>query len=71
METIGIIALTVVAPIWIVFHYITQWKKNKSFSAQDEVDLTEIRNAAERLEDRIRVMERILDDEVPDWKDRK
>lgn len=71
MEIVGIVFTAIVVIVWMVLHHITKWKSTKGISVQDEVNLTELRSAAERLEDRIRVMERILDDEVPDWKDRK
>lgn len=61
--------LFVILP-WIVFHYVTKWKQMKGFTAEDEASLTDLRNSADRLEDRLRTMERILDDEVPDWRSR-
>ena len=35
-ETIAIIFLTVCAPIWIIFHYITKLKMSKGLSPEDE-----------------------------------
>jgi len=61
--------LFVILP-WIVFHYVTKWKAMKGFTPEDEASLTDIRNSADRLEDRLRTMERIMDDEVPDWRSR-
>lgn len=71
MELPIILLLTVVAPVWIVFHYITIWKKNPNISADDEHTLGEIRAKADKLGDRIETLERILDSEVPDWRQRK
>jgi len=61
--------LFVILP-WIVFHYVTKWKAMKGFTPEDEASLTDLRNSADRLEDRLRTMERIMDDEVPDWRSR-
>lgn len=71
MELPIILLLTVVAPVWIVFHYITIWKKNPAISADDESTLGDIRVKADKLGDRIETLERILDSEVPDWRQRK
>ena len=65
-----ILLLTVVAPIAIIGHYVTEWRKHKGLSAEDEASLTELRASAEKLDERVRTMERILDDEVPDWRKR-
>ncbi len=70
MEIVTILMLTIVLPLWIIFHYITKWKQMKGISAEDEASLGDLRTAADRLEDRLRTMERIMDDEVPDWRSR-
>ncbi len=70
MEIIAILMLTIVLPLWIIFHYITKWKQMKGISAEDEASLGDLRTSADRLEERLRTMERIMDDEVPDWRSR-
>ncbi|RMF17582.1 MAG: envelope stress response membrane protein PspB [Alphaproteobacteria bacterium] len=60
----------IVIPLWIVLHYATAWKKTKMLSPEDEATLGELRRTAEKLEERLKVMERILDDEIPDWRSR-
>jgi len=42
----------------------------KGFTPEDEASLGDLRTSADRLEDRLRTMERIMDDEVPDWRSR-
>lgn len=69
-EAIPILLIVVVLPLWIIFHYITKWKQMKGITAEDEASLGDLRTAADRLEDRLRTMERIMDDEVPDWRSR-
>ena len=68
METIGILFMVIVAPIMIIFHYTTKWKMSKTLTTEDEKILTELWDSAERIESRIRNIERILDAESPDWR---
>ena len=68
METIAIIALVVVAPIWIVFHYITRMRETRSLTSADEQMLGDVWENTRRMEDRIINLESILDAEVPDWR---
>lgn len=70
MDAIPIILIAFVLPLWIIFHYITKWKAMKGITPEDEASLTDLRASADRLEDRLRTMERIMDDEVPDWRSR-
>jgi phage shock protein B len=67
---LAVVALTVVAPLWIIFHYITKWRSQKTLTAADERTLAELWETANRMEQRIHGLERILDAEVPDWRNR-
>jgi phage shock protein B len=69
-EAIPILLIVVVIPLWLIFHYVTKWKQMKGFTPEDEASLGDLRTSADRLEDRLRTMERIMDDEVPDWRSR-
>lgn len=53
---------------WLVFHYITQWKKNGSLSVEDEKLLDELHDTARRLEERLRTIERIIAADSPDFR---
>jgi len=68
METLGVLFLVIVAPLMIIFHYVTKWKQSKTLTSEDEKILTEMWDSAERIEKRIQNIERILDTESPDWK---
>ena len=70
METLGILFMVIVAPLMIIFHYTTKWKQNKTLTGEDEKILSELWDSAERIENRIRNIERILDTDAPDWRDR-
>jgi phage shock protein B len=65
---LGIIFLTVVAPIWIIAHYVTHWRAARRLSASDEKALGELWQIAQRMDGRIQTLERILDNEAPGWR---
>ena len=67
---LGILFLTIVAPIWIVAHYLTRWRSSRRLSAEDEKALGELREAGRRMEARIAALERVLDAEAPGWRSR-
>jgi len=67
-DLIPILLITVLAPVWIVFHYIAKVKTSKGLSPEDEKMLTEIWENSRRMSDRIQTLERILDDTAPNWR---
>lgn len=69
-EVLPILFLTVCLPLWIIFHYITKMKTSKGLTAEDEKMLSEIWESTNRMEERIKTLERILDIEAPDWRSR-
>ncbi|MCH8348028.1 MAG: hypothetical protein IH901_06005, partial [Proteobacteria bacterium] len=52
--------MTVVAPIAIIGHYVTKWKAMKQVTPKDEENMGSLRERAEKLEDRLESLERIL-----------
>jgi phage shock protein B len=60
-----ILFVVVVAPIWIIAHYITRWRMAKTLSPEDERQLAELWQIAERMEERIGNIERILEADAP------
>ncbi|MCH8861497.1 MAG: envelope stress response membrane protein PspB [Proteobacteria bacterium] len=69
-ETVPILIFTLVVPLWLILHYVTKWKKDKTITPENESTLGDLRANAEKLEQRLIVMERILDDEIPEWRQR-
>ena len=67
-ELLAILALTVVAPIWIAFHYMTKWKTTRGLSSSDAKLLENLWEQASAMESRINALETILDAEVSDWR---
>ena len=47
---LGILFLTVVAPMWISAHYGTRWRKSRGLSREDEKTMAELWESARRLE---------------------
>lgn len=62
---LGIIFLAIVAPIWIVAHYLTRWRRSRMLSSEDERILGELYEAARKMEARLTALERALDAEAP------
>jgi phage shock protein B len=69
-ELIPVLLITVCFPIWIVFHYITKWKTSKGLTPEDEKMLGEVWESTNKMEERIKTLERILDIEAPTWRQR-
>jgi phage shock protein B len=69
-EVVPILLLTVCAPLWIIFHYITKMKAAKGLTPEDEKMLTDVWESTKKMEDRIVTLERILDIESPTWRHR-
>ena len=69
-EAIPILLITICLPLWIIFHYITKMKTSKGLSPEDEKMLSEVWDSANKMEERINTLERILDIEAPDWRRR-
>ena len=67
---LGVIFLVVVAPIWIIAHYLTRWRRSRKLSAEDERSLGELYEAARKMEARLSALERVLDTEAPQWRTR-
>ena len=63
-----IVPILFIALPWIIFHYITQWKKNASITREDENLLDELHDLARRLDDRMCSIERIMAAENPNWR---
>ena len=66
---IAIVSLFIVLP-GMIFHYITEWKKTNSLSADDERLIEDLWKTAQKLEKRCDALETILDQEAPDWRKR-
>ncbi len=68
-EVLGILALTIVAPLAIILHYVTEWKKHRGLSSEDERMLDEVYDVMNAMEERLNTLESILDAEGKDWRE--
>ncbi len=68
IETPLILFLVVVAPVWIIGHYATRWRSTRMLSAEDEKLLAELWRTAERVDERLGNIEKILDTESSEWR---
>ena len=72
----GAIFLAFIVPLWIIFHYITVWKRMRAGTSGpgkvviDRAELERMRELCEQLEKRIESLETILDEEAPEWRKR-
>lgn len=69
-EAVWIIAMTIVAPIWIVSHYATKWKLSKGLSSSETHMLEDLWKTAQAMEKRVNTLESILDDNVAGWRNK-
>lgn len=65
---IVVVSILFIGLPWLVFHYITQWKRSGSLSIEDENLLDELHDTARRLDERLATIERIITADNPDWR---
>jgi phage shock protein B len=70
MFALLVIFLVIVAPIWLILHYATRNSVSRKISGKDEALLEDLHESARRMEDRIHTLERILDADNPQWRNR-
>jgi phage shock protein B len=61
-----ILLLTIVAPLFLVLHFVTKWKQTREISGDDEQLLEDLHELSQRLEDRLITLEKILGDDIPE-----
>lgn len=63
-----IIFMVVVAPIWLILHYRSKRQVSQGLSEEEYIQLSELSEMADKMADRIKTLEAILDVESPDWR---
>ena len=63
---IVICGLLLVGMPWILLHYLTQWRRMGSLTADDETLMEELHETARRLDDRLATIERIIAADRPE-----
>lgn len=65
-----IIFMLVVAPIWLILHYRSKRQISQGFSEEEYTQLSELSELADKMADRIKTLEAILDAETPEWRNK-
>jgi phage shock protein B len=65
-----IIFMLLVAPIWLILHYKSKRQVSQGFSEEEYTQLSELSELADKMTDRIKTLEAILDAETPDWRNK-
>lgn len=63
-----IIFMVVVAPIWLILHYRSKGQVSQGLSEEEYIQLSDLSEAADKMADRIKTLEAILDAETPEWR---
>ncbi len=65
-----IIFMVIVAPIWLILHYKSKRQVSQGLSEEEYIQLSELSEMADKMADRIKTLEAILDAETPDWRNK-
>lgn len=66
---VAIVAIVVIGLPSMVMHYVTEMKKMKAPTPDDERLVEDLWRTAQRLERRVDALETILDKESPKWRE--
>ncbi|HEV7690252.1 MAG TPA: envelope stress response membrane protein PspB [Hyphomonadaceae bacterium] len=64
----AVLFMVIVAPLWLIFHYVTVWKTQRNAGRADPSAMNGMWDTARRLEDRVAALEKLLDAEAPGWR---
>jgi phage shock protein B len=60
--------LVFVAPLWLILHYRSKKQVSQGLSQEEFQHLHQLSQRADKMADRIKTLEAILDAETPDWR---
>jgi len=63
-----ILFMLIVAPIWLILHYRSKRQVNQGLSEEEYIQLSDLSELADKMAERIRTLEAILDAETSDWR---
>ncbi|MGX5914254.1 envelope stress response membrane protein PspB [Aliidiomarina sp. Khilg15.8] len=63
-----IIFMIFVAPIWVILHYRSKSKMNSGLNENEASSLQALARQAERMQERVKTLEAILDAEHGNWR---
>ena len=65
-----VIFMIFVAPVWLILHYRSKRQVSQGLSTEEFHELSELADKAEKMADRIKTLEAILDAESPEWRNK-
>jgi len=68
LSTLLFFMIVVLGPIWITLHYKYKSRVANSLNGTETAMLAQISATAQRMEQRVATLERILDSEIPSWR---
>ncbi|WP_348523876.1 envelope stress response membrane protein PspB [Endozoicomonas sp. G2_1] len=63
-----IIFMVLVAPIWLILHYRSKRQVSQGLTEEEYIQLSELSELADKMSERIKTLEAILDAEAPEWR---
>ncbi|UXI02257.1 envelope stress response membrane protein PspB [Photobacterium sp. TY1-4] len=63
--------LIFVAPLWLILHYRGKRHAGQGLSGEAQEKLQSLVVRAEQMQERIQTLEKILDEEAPQWRQRR
>lgn len=63
------VVLVFVVPIGLIWHYRSKLVARNTFSPEQFRQLQGLQNQADKLEQRVRILESILDNQVSNWRE--
>lgn len=65
-----LVFMIIVAPTWLILHYRSKRQVSQGLSEDEYNQLSELSEMADKMADRIKTLEAILDAESPDWRNK-
>lgn len=65
-----IVFMVLVAPIWLILHYRSKNQLGQGLTERETFELERLADKAEKMSQRILTLEKILDSESPEWRNR-
>ncbi len=66
-----VLFLVIVAPTWLTMYYRHKDKQDAGLSDNELQKIDELNNLSDKMEERIKVLESILDSEHPNWREKQ
>ena len=66
---LAVVAIVFIGLPWMIFHFITRWKTAATLTNSDERLLEEMYELARRMDERVRIVERIVAADNPNWRE--